>query len=120
MEKYGERYGGEKPMTQKEAKELTLELWRYLAEHPECFLKQQVPKDLYNRVRNLTANCPLCKLFSRKDCIKCPLDKAGENCKIEKSSWTIWVQSPVRNKKMREAAAERIVEIVSAWEPKEE
>jgi hypothetical protein len=59
---------GVNEMTQKEAKEISLELWKYLAEHPECGSKENVPLNLDD------------------------ID-------------------------IRERAAGRIVEIVSAWEP---
>lgn len=31
-------------MTKEKAKKLTLEVWRYLAEHPEIDIKQDLPK----------------------------------------------------------------------------
>jgi hypothetical protein len=106
-------------MTQKEAKELTLELWRYLAEHPECYAKIMVPPQVYEKIRDFQVECPLCEMFMYEDtCEKCPLDKAGENCGNENGVWGKWIHST--DETTRKAAAERIVEIVSVWEPEEE
>jgi hypothetical protein len=106
-------------MTQKEAKELTLELWRYLAKHPECYEKRMVPPELYGKVMNLYKRCPLCELFECF-CRKCPLYKSGEGCLEKKgSAYHRWANS-YDNYLSRRDAAERIVEIVSAWEPEGE
>jgi hypothetical protein len=103
-------------MTQKEAKELTLELWRYLAEHPECYKKNQVPKDLYDRIKRLTYKCPLCSIFWRRGCDRCPLKNAGDQCHVSGSVYDVWSDSG--EKAIRKAAAEHIVEIVSTWRPR--
>jgi hypothetical protein len=50
-------------MTKKEAKELSLKVWRYLAEHPETARKRDLPGELYGAIRNLSCACPLCELF---------------------------------------------------------
>jgi hypothetical protein len=110
----------EKPMTRKEAKELTLELWRYLAEHPECCSKCEVPPGIYNKVKYLYAGCPLCELFAKKGCVRCPLDDAGKKCMLSNSPWCAWSQASPRSKTTRKKAAGQIVEIVSAWEPEGE
>jgi hypothetical protein len=106
-------------MTRKEAKELTLELWRYLAEHPECRDKQEIPDDLYDEIMYMKCRCPLCETFDLF-CKNCPLYKAGEACKKYNSAYSRWNFSSGRGEATRKAAAERIVEIVSAWEPEEE
>jgi hypothetical protein len=79
MEKYREKSGGE-PMTRKEAKELTLELWRYLAEHPECDRKSKADPAIYVKVENLAGLCPLCELFYSIECVNCPLERRGSGC----------------------------------------
>jgi hypothetical protein len=61
---YQGQAGEGEAMTQKEAKELTLELWRYLAEHPECYVKSMVPQDIYDKVKTLDSECPLCEVFN--------------------------------------------------------
>jgi hypothetical protein len=108
-------------MTQKDAKELTLELCRYLAEHPECYKKDMVPKRIYAKIRDLLCQCPLCEIFRRCDnCEKCLLAKADEWCLNKDSAWERWHTSFYYQPDKRKKAAERIVEIVSAWEPEEE
>jgi hypothetical protein len=109
-------------MTQKEAKELCLELWRYLAEHPECYYKRQVPRGIYDKVRNLKSKCPLCEVFSIPPtyCVACPLYNANECCLDDGSLWYRWYHTLFYELSERKESAMRIVEIVSAWEPKEE
>jgi hypothetical protein len=110
-------------MTQKEAKELTLELWGYLAEHPECRFKYDVLVELWNKINRLRNSCPLCEAVlcgkAAFECgTGCPLAKAGENCFGYNSPWEKW--STTRLTSVRKTAATRIVEIVSAWEPEEQ
>jgi hypothetical protein len=108
-------------MTQKEAKELSLEVWRYLAEHTEIRDKMFLSKALWEKIRDLRCYCPLCELF-RADgpCQGCPLDETGENCRIKGSAYRHWDQSDPDDTETRREAATRIVEIISAWEPEEE
>jgi len=49
-------------MTKQEAKELLLGVWRYLAEHPEVRHKQELPENLYDKIKDLAARCPLCEV----------------------------------------------------------
>jgi hypothetical protein len=106
-------------MTQKEAKELSLELWTYLAAHPECYAKNQVPKELYSKIAVLAGSCPLCEVFDGCFCIGCPLKIAGCRCDYEDSPWSEWICSRIKETGKRKQAAERIVQIISAWEPEE-
>jgi hypothetical protein len=110
-------------MTQKEAKELTLEMWRYLVEHPEYGDKFYLPRDLYLKIGNLLSQCPLCQLFQAHSCKGCPLSAADKNCLNGQSAYMKWYTSNTGSMNYlsnRKEAAERIVEIVSAWEPEEE
>jgi hypothetical protein len=109
-------------MTRKEAKELTLEMWRYLAEHPECYSKCQVEKRIFNKARKYANKCPLCEVFyaGYGCCKNCPLEIAGENCSEPHSVYFLWKNSDVLDKRCRQEAAGRIAEIVSAWEPGED
>jgi hypothetical protein len=104
-------------MTQIEAKALTLEVWRYLAEHPECYKKNMLPPKLFKiTARTLFRELPLCAVFLELygRCPRCPLSKATEYCFVNDSVTDRWHFS---NKDGRKAAASRIVEIVEAWEP---
>jgi hypothetical protein len=109
----------DKPMTQKEAKELSLELWTYLAEHPECYAKNHVPKELYSEIAELSCQCPLCEMFYGYDCEGCPLSMAGCCCGLIDSPWIEWIDSAIKETERRKQAAERIVRIISAWEPED-
>jgi hypothetical protein len=105
-------------MTQKEAKELSLELWTYLAAHPECRKKNHVPERLYSKIEMIWAQCPLCEIFNDDDdCEGCPLKIAGCKCDLEGSPWNEWIGSAIKETDKRKQAAERIVQIISAWEP---
>jgi hypothetical protein len=107
-------------MTQKEAKEISLEVWRYLAKHPECFSKDVLPDELWEKIHDLTSECPLCELFYIDDfCPGCPLDTAGENC-LDRSAYQRWAESALDDTETRRKTATRIVKIISAWKPKEE
>jgi hypothetical protein len=107
-------------MTKQVAKELTLETWIYLAEHPECHSKYLMPSELYKKVFILEKECPLCELFWEQDCTGCPIRSAGQWCVNSNTAYHRWANSTVSNTAQRKEAALRIVEIVSAWEPEEE
>jgi hypothetical protein len=95
-------------MTKKEAKELSLEVWRYLARHPKIELKVQLPDKLYGRIRFLRHRCPLCEVF--KQCDECPL----HGCSAGTDVYVTWVGA--MTKRGRKAAAEEIVRRIEAWE----
>jgi hypothetical protein len=106
-------------MTQKEARELSLELWTYLAKHPACRCKGYVPRKLYSKIWLLPAQCPLCEIFNDDGCEGCPLKIAGCGCKRKYSPWYEWAGSAIEETDRRKQAAERIAQIISAWEPEE-
>jgi hypothetical protein len=102
-------------MTRKKAKEVTLEVWRYLADHPSIADKSGIPRELYDKVAGLRAACPLCALFDAdrvKGCQGCPLEAEGEWCKRLGSAYDNWA-----HRRRPKKSALRIVEIVAAWEP---
>jgi hypothetical protein len=100
-------------MTQKEAKAVSLEVWQYLAEHPEKCSKYSIPKELLDKVRNFQFACPLCDLFYQNDCDGCPLHSCNGG-----SYFGVW--SEFHNPKAkRQVAAQKIVAAIQAWEPEE-
>jgi hypothetical protein len=103
-------------MTKKEAKELTLELWTYLAKHPECWKKSQVPEELYSKIEKLRDECPLCHVFFC--CDNCLLEAAGLGCG-NNSPYRRWAYSAFSDTETRRKAAKQIVDTVAAWEPGE-
>ncbi|MDR1837592.1 MAG: hypothetical protein LBQ89_08045 [Treponema sp.] len=101
-------------MTAQEAKELSLEVWRYLAEHPEIGIKEGLPKYLWDKIKDLLFQCPLCAIenincFSTKGQITCPL--------LGCSDYHCWLEA--HTKETRKDAAKKIVVAIEAWEPKE-
>jgi hypothetical protein len=98
-------------MTKREAKELSLELWRYLAEHPEIKQKIYLPIALYDKIKNLPGNCPLCEVFS--DCADCIL----KICVTGSGLFKNWFLA--RDKEQRRKAALKIVRRVGAWKVEE-
>jgi hypothetical protein len=100
-------------MTEKEAKELTIEVWTYIAEHPEISGKNELPEELYSKIKNLEAGCPLCELFLKSGCTGCPLDAARNRCALYSSFYSLWRCAETRGE--RSAAAWGIVNIVKEW-----
>ena len=105
-------------MTEEEAKEISLEVWRYLAEHPEIKYKRNLPKELVDKIEEFSCWCPLCELFCAYDyCPGCPLDDA--NCKNDNSLFDLWEHSPYgeEGRAQRAKAAAEIARKIKAWEP---
>ena len=97
-------------MTKQDAKDLSLEVWRYLAEHPEIRNKSDLPDGIYNKIWDLECECPLCEVL---DCDLCPLISCiGLNSPFDRWNYAM-------NNKSREGAAREIVRRIEAWEPEE-
>ena len=99
-------------MTKAEAKELSLEVWRYLAEHPETEKKRDLPADIIYKIKKFFVWCPLCELFNNGEdnCSGCPLD--DDNCKNKGSLYELWDFSPYGeegNKRRAKAARKTAV-----------
>jgi hypothetical protein len=65
-------------MTKQEAKELAIEKSCYYLEHPEAKGAEDLPRELFNRVKDLKNYCPMCELFFIKGCPWCPLKAEHE------------------------------------------
>lgn len=103
-------------MTKQKAKEITLEIWTYLRDHPEIKRKIDLPADLYELVRHTLYACALCKVFRKEEwdtytCFGCPLI----SCDEDDSPYIIWLDARTRGE--RSAAAGKIVKLVAAWDP---
>ena len=98
-------------MTKQEAKELSLEAWRYLAERPEIYRKRYLPDGIYNKIRDLACECPLCEVLRK--CDLCPL----ASCSKTNSPFYKWEHATYNEE--REEAAREIVRLIEAWEPEE-
>jgi hypothetical protein len=105
-------------MTAKQAKEETLEVWRYLAEHPEIGNKRNLPGEFRWLFRYVN-DCPLCEYAKFKNggvsinlCKDCIL----VSCNIGGTLWSRWVAASAES---WGAAARAIVEKVEKWEVQE-
>ena len=94
-------------MTGKEAKDLSLEVWQYLMEHPEIENKDQLPPKLFAKIESLESHCPLCEVFNT--CAVCPL----QNCSRD-SDYYLWCFAPAQE--CRAQAAANIVKKIEDWE----
>ena len=86
-------------MTKQEAKDLTIEVWEVLADDGEIMEKYEIPIDLYNQIKDLYFECPLCELFNDPElgvkehlinCIGCPLKEAGQQCFSRGDFYSTW------------------------------
>ena len=106
-------------MTAQKAKELSLEVWRYLAKHSDIDRKEKLPEELLEKIRECDQRCPLCDLYNAKHfpsgvCkSECPLNRS--NCYAPSSFFQQWKKA--RFKKDRKMYAQKIVETIEAWEP---
>jgi hypothetical protein len=98
-------------MIKLEAKSLSIEVWRYLEEHPEIKDKGALPIHIKRKIWALKARCPLCELFIDSDCDGCPLYR-GKSC--ANGRYNDWLAaSSVED---RAAAAHEIVCMTEEWE----
>jgi len=101
-------------MTPKKAKKLSLELWRYIVDHPKVsYMNYKVPKRILKKVSNGFNYNPLCTYIgsNNKSCKQCPLEFCGGA-----SPYTHWKEADIKER--RKAAAQKIVAAIEAWEPK--
>ena len=97
-------------MTGKQAKELSLEVWTYLRDHPEIENKGQLPSELYDKIEPLRSRCPLCDCLEQC-CYNCPLEYCDTG-----SDFDDWCTSEVDDKALRQKAAANIVKKIEDWE----
>jgi hypothetical protein len=110
-------------MTKPEAKALMTEVWGYLAKHPECSSKWDLPEDIYDKVKDCLDRCPLCELHSTEiTCEDCILVEAGAWCGFKKSPHKMWSNAPKgeEGNAIRAASAKKIFDITEAWDTEEE
>lgn len=94
-------------MTKLEAKSLTLEVWQYLADHPNVQSKDYLPFNLLKQITGLKFRCPLCDIFDHR-CYFCPLKSCDEN-----SFFSWWADATIADE--RKTAALGIVKAVREW-----
>ena len=102
-----------------EAKDLSLEVWRYTARHPKIQRKCDLPLKLYRKIEFLTCECPMCELFMavvRGDCRFCALFNADKRCYSLGQPFDRWKFAPID--RVRKEAAEGVVKQLEAWDVK--
>jgi hypothetical protein len=102
-------------LTAREAKGLSLEIWEYLAGHPEIRGKEGLPEALFSRVEPMVLNCPLCEFFFQDDglmstCPRCPL----VSCNTDGSLYLNWARSVCCDE--RKYNAKKILDAIRAWD----
>jgi hypothetical protein len=110
-------------MTKPEAKAIMTEVWGYLAKHPECESKEDLPPDLYDKIKGCWNRCPLCEVFVEIDgCHSCILTKAGAACEYLDYPFMQWLNAPKgeAGNAIRAASAKKIADISEAWDTEEE
>ena len=106
-------------MTPAEAKELTLEIWRYRTEHPEK------GANLPDTVREKLADCdgydfPLCFLYRKGPvCAGCPFEKRRCPMNIQNGLWAKWEDPKTKGvlrMEERKKAAAGMVKLAEGWD----
>ena len=97
-------------MTKKEAKKLSLEVWRYLRDHPKLTSKLFLPYSILQKIMDLSGRCPLCSVF-KNECSICILGR----CTTEENNgiYDKWMNA--RNKKTRAKYASIMVKKIEKW-----
>jgi hypothetical protein len=102
-------------MQKAEAKRLSLEVWRYLRDHPGIKFKSEIPEKLLDQIRKMPSQCPLCKYDKEEgndDCSYCPLYSKTFGC--ASGHYVRWKYS--NRSEDRHKAAAKIVEMIEAWD----
>ena len=107
-------------MTKREAKELSLEVWRYIAEHGlSC--KDELPYELGFKIDRLKNRCPLCDVFFDENACDdaCPLYREQQlECNEDDSIYYRWYSSDTPERRTKYAG--EIVRTIEAWKIEED
>ena len=101
-----------KKYTKEWAKKLSLEIWSYLRDHPEITRKNELPKKLWNKIKDLNNTCPLCSYcdeYKLYCAISCPLSNIKGQCNY----FFKWDEA--KTKEARAKYAGIIVEKIESW-----
>lgn len=103
-------------LSKRKAKRDAVAVWQWLADNPgKC--KSDLPKHVYESIKDDESRCPLCTLFARSKknrCAKCPLVLAGIGCSNEGSPYIVWSITTKYLCATREAA-QQILAAIRAW-----
>ena len=97
-------------MTKTEAKEIALEMWRYLRDNPECTSKTQIPVSILKKLEDIWA-CSLCDIHP--DCKYHGQDTEDDTCILYpcgEGPYELWVNARKEEKDVRKEAATKLVD----------
>jgi len=97
-------------MDWKEAKALSLEVWDFFRNHPECTYKKDLPIKLWNKIRLMKGYYLLCEYFNG-DCSNCPL----RFCYDVYGNFGLWKQSITAE--YRKKHANILYKKIKKWNP---
>ncbi len=73
---------------------LAYRVWLYLAEHPNIKRKDYLPKKIYNKIKGMRSECPLCEIYydinPNNPCEICILTP---RCECESSYYMRWCKA---------------------------
>jgi len=99
-----------------EDKNLSLEVWRYLYRRPWVTSKEDLPKNLFNKIVRMKGWCPLCvrfmNTFTYGRCEGCPLphNNSGHPCTL----YHRWTSAKTWRQRVRHSST--IIKKIKAWE----
>jgi len=95
-------------LTKKKAKKICLEIWKYLRTFPEIDTKMDLPEKLFNKIKPMRGECPLCEILECSN--GCPLQTYNSGC-YDFEKWC-----DAKTWRGRKKYASIIVEKVKAWD----
>lgn len=106
-------------LTKKKAKEISVEVWQYLYDNPEIESKIDLPDKMFNKIKKIYNNCPLCEYFQlRLTMKKCPLNisKFDYTCAADCANgfYNKWRYSETKRERKKYAGI--ILKMIKAWE----
>ena len=106
-------------LTRKRARELSIEKWEWLYDHPSKIDFYDLPEELQIKLWDFSAKCPLCELYVNSSSYgkcknKCPFVQAKQICSAEGSHYSIWLV-PSTSSKTRKKYAGLILQIIKDW-----
>lgn len=120
--------------SKQKAKKIGIELWQYLADHPDigskCWIKDA---ELQTRINRYLCSCPLCEFYNNSEtgqmtCVGCPLAAKYGPCSeanphIQQQPYMLWAGLASRERRtlgdtynMRRKNALKILDVMKGWD----
>lgn len=99
------------------AKEVSIEIWTYLRDHPDIVTKRELPRSLWLKIEPMMNNCPLCEVFAKPKGQKACEDGCPMKSCMEGSAFDIWKWSTEDYQRKR--GVEMILKALEEWNPSE-